>query len=424
LSWKKAVSVSLVLLLLILTIGNVKVVAPNNTPIEAIAFTSSQYTEHNPITITSNADLASQGFPGNGSASNPYLIEGYSIETSGECISISDTDVSVLIRNCLLTMGSIDLYNVANLSIRQNIIKHQGPLDSYVGCGISIRFSTSCTIEQNEISGPDILDNIGSGISLQYSTNCTIEQNEISEFNEGIYISENNNTQISENRIYCNDVGMNLRYSVINATLYSNYIGWNELNAEDAGFANQWDDNISHGNYWSDYDGSGIYEIIGSASSADRYPSLWDEDFLGPDISCEYSTGRTVLDCVCTAPRYTIITANVTDLSGVDCVYFVLNNGSSDNPIWVNYTMDYSPISNNPNRYIYNYTSEDIEVNFYILATDTLGYYEQTLEFWLFVGIPVQQPVSPYGFGSWVIMSGIFLGIITLVIVYWYKKLR
>jgi len=108
LSWKKAVSVSLVLLLLILTIGNVKVVAPNNTPIEAIAFTSSQYTEHNPITITSNADLASQGFPGNGSASNPYLIEGYSIETSGECISISDTDVSVLIRNCLLTMGSID----------------------------------------------------------------------------------------------------------------------------------------------------------------------------------------------------------------------------------------------------------------------------------------------------------------------------
>ncbi len=64
------------------------------------------YITHSPITITSNADFVSQGFSGNGTAEDPYVIEGYNITTTGDCISIQDTDVYFIIRDCLLTAGT------------------------------------------------------------------------------------------------------------------------------------------------------------------------------------------------------------------------------------------------------------------------------------------------------------------------------
>ena len=59
-------------------------------------------------------------------------------------------------------------------------------------------------------------------------------------------------------------------------TIYNNSLGWNEEdNAYDNhGSNNIWDDGVSVGNAWSDYDGSGVYEIWGSSNSVDRYPSI------------------------------------------------------------------------------------------------------------------------------------------------------
>jgi len=51
-----------------------------------------------------------------------------------------------------------------------------------------------------------------------------------------------------------------------------------ESNAEDYGQYNLWDDDVSTGNSWNDYDNDGAYAIfIGTAFSVDRYPQLLND---------------------------------------------------------------------------------------------------------------------------------------------------
>ncbi len=52
-----------------------------------------KYIPHAPIEINSNADFASQGWPGNGTESNPWTIDGLMIdgEFNGFCIKIRFT---------------------------------------------------------------------------------------------------------------------------------------------------------------------------------------------------------------------------------------------------------------------------------------------------------------------------------------------
>jgi hypothetical protein len=57
--------------------------------------------------------------------------------------------------------------------------------------------------------------------------------------------------------------------------IYYNQLGWNTANnAQDDGSGHMWDDGVSQGNAWSDYDEVGDYSIPGSAGSVDSYPSL------------------------------------------------------------------------------------------------------------------------------------------------------
>ena len=75
--------------------------------------------------------------------------------------------------------------------------------------------------------------------------------------------------------------------------IHNNRIGWNSGgNARDDGSDNQWDDGVGAGNYWSDYDGYGEYEITGEAGSKDRYPfSLGLSPFLDHPADIEYIFG-------------------------------------------------------------------------------------------------------------------------------------
>ncbi len=131
--------------------------------------TVSAYTPHSPITITSNADFASQGWPGNGTESNPYVIEGLNITTSGNCISISDTTVYFVIRNCLLTGGrnwhGVSLDNVINGRI-------EGCTISGKSSGVGIFHSSNNTLVNNTIS-----DN-WHGVFIYCSSNNTLVNNE------------------------------------------------------------------------------------------------------------------------------------------------------------------------------------------------------------------------------------------------------
>jgi len=73
-------------------------------------------------------------------------------------------------------------------------------------------------------------------------------------------------------------VGIRLGEQTGNISLVCNRLGRNEMsNAIDDGLDNKWDDGVNQGNYWSDYDSSGVYLVPGSAGSIDHYPSLLEE---------------------------------------------------------------------------------------------------------------------------------------------------
>ena len=88
----------------------------------------SEYTNHSPIEIWSNQDFEDQGWPGNGTAANPYVIEGLNITTNETGILIFDTTVYYRIENCLISsFGSRD---------RTGIRTQNAPYGSISNCTI------------------------------------------------------------------------------------------------------------------------------------------------------------------------------------------------------------------------------------------------------------------------------------------------
>ncbi|MHA2141740.1 MAG: right-handed parallel beta-helix repeat-containing protein [Candidatus Thorarchaeota archaeon] len=157
-------------------------------------------TSHSPITIISDQNFTdtalAEGWPGNGSTQNPFIIDGLEIDrggTAGHGISISNTRVNFTISNCHLTGASIDpgagifLSNVSYAEIAGNNCSTNRFgiwLDSgsnynsitnntcnYGNRGIRVTFS-----HHNIIKG-NVCDGNGDGIFLLGADWCEIESN-------------------------------------------------------------------------------------------------------------------------------------------------------------------------------------------------------------------------------------------------------
>ncbi|MFX1417189.1 MAG: right-handed parallel beta-helix repeat-containing protein, partial [Promethearchaeota archaeon] len=127
---------------------------------------------HGPIAIDGDANLADsallEGWPGDGSPENPYIIDGLAIDldgNSGSCVSISNTHVSFIIRNCSFTGASgeelwhgfgagIFLRDVTNGELAKNILYGNR-------FGIGLWLSESNTVANNTCD-----DNTEHGIFL------------------------------------------------------------------------------------------------------------------------------------------------------------------------------------------------------------------------------------------------------------------
>ncbi|MHA2161705.1 MAG: hypothetical protein ACXABF_04735, partial [Candidatus Thorarchaeota archaeon] len=78
---------------------------------------------HDPIVINDNQDFETQAWPGNGSESNPFIIDGLNITDFDSCISIIGTTAYFIIRNCFLrSIGgfsgfAVNLQDVSNGTI-------------------------------------------------------------------------------------------------------------------------------------------------------------------------------------------------------------------------------------------------------------------------------------------------------------------
>lgn len=137
------------------------------------------YDSHSSIVITKNSDFLAQGWPGSGTEGDPYVIENLDIRWS-TCISISDTTVHFVIRNCYLWSFStmrqdgVYLYNVEHATIEGCIIfdkVHGVYIDGTVGDP-----SINCTVFNNTIGA---IVPCSYGIYLQHSDGCEISNNAI-----------------------------------------------------------------------------------------------------------------------------------------------------------------------------------------------------------------------------------------------------
>jgi len=271
---------------------------------------------HAPIHINGNADFQNQastnGWTGDGSQGNPYIIAGYEIDGNGGtyCIWIENTDVWFVIRNCNLwnaTSGAsepwgtgIYLKNVTNGTLENNNCS-----DNLLG-GIYLYSSSNNYISNNNCSGNyydgvyldtssnntitnnNCLGNFHDGIDLSYSSNNNITNNYCSSnSDEGILLDSSSNNNITNNNFYANTkYAINITSSSTGNTIHHNNFWQNNgagkgMNGnsqayDDAG-GNYWYDNTAHeGNYWSNWDGSGwgtasAYPIDGGKAS-DWYP--------------------------------------------------------------------------------------------------------------------------------------------------------
>ncbi len=187
-----------------------------------------KYLTHTPIRINSDSDFTSQNgvIGGNGTADNPYIIEGWEIDAHGEgsAIYIGNTTKYFIIRNCKLYNASylsspyfdgdgIMLYKVANGKIVNCEIfdnEHNG---------IYLYIST----HNNIISNNNITNNSNHGIYLSSAYRNTIINNNIFNNDDGIYLLNGQHNKITSNNITNNsNNGIFLRKSNSNTISYNN----------------------------------------------------------------------------------------------------------------------------------------------------------------------------------------------------------
>ncbi|MHA2302982.1 MAG: right-handed parallel beta-helix repeat-containing protein, partial [Candidatus Thorarchaeota archaeon] len=195
-------------------------------------------TPHGAIAIDGDANFSDtallEGWEGDGSPENPYLIDGLDIDLGGEvghCISISNTRVSFTISNCNLTgaghLGSyrgyyggtgIYLENVTNGELVNNICTNNNFGGIYVEdsdyntvvnntCssndhnGISLVGSDSNTVANNTCNSNDV------GIRVRHSDSNTVANNICNSNTEsGIYLDSSHDNIVVNNT--CNNNGI------------------------------------------------------------------------------------------------------------------------------------------------------------------------------------------------------------------------
>lgn len=188
---------------------------------------------HSPITITSNSNLQSQvsseDWSGSGTVSDPYIITSYRIQTTGQsCISVSNTDLYLVIQDCNLTganTAAVNLNNVQNARVTGNIV---GLND---GDGIRLTDCTDVRLDNNTMDIEMVSVMNYNGIQLFGSDGNLIEYNRIDlSENDAIRIRDGSNN----NHVFKNVIVEN-RNNGINLESDGNVVYGNVLTSNKAG---------------------------------------------------------------------------------------------------------------------------------------------------------------------------------------------
>lgn len=207
----------------------------------------SDYVPHAPVNIESPENFSASGFTGSGTQADPYVLEGVSITTNGDCVRIINVDTYYVIRNCLLTSQAersatgVYLDHAPHGSIESCIIdfKHNGvEFQSSDECmivnntiqdnaehGVFLIFSNNCTLINNTIWGND-----QEGVKTQGSVGCELTSNTIYEHGSAaICLIGSNSFRLTENILHHNSDGIVLEASsncvLLNNSVHDNGVG-------------------------------------------------------------------------------------------------------------------------------------------------------------------------------------------------------
>ncbi len=268
---------------------------------------------HPPIRIDSDADFAStavtEAWIGDGTPANPYIIENYDIDGTGYgyCIYIGNTTDYFVVRNCYLHDASgvdiypfyydsgLTLYKVQHGTITDNIADSNDFIGIYLEdsdssntvvnnianfngeLGIGLEYS-----DGNAITGNTANSNGDFGIDINYSDGNLVSGNTANSNGfGGMYVNDAKSNVIEHNTVNSNSlygfwledslgniitgntVTWNSDYGIyVNGDSSNNWVHHNNfvnnkgggVQACDDGINNHWDDGISEGNYWNDYE--------------------------------------------------------------------------------------------------------------------------------------------------------------------------
>lgn len=237
------------------------------------------------IYIKSNEDFRKYDFPGEGTEDKPFIIEGLQLEIKGFGIRIRGTTAHFIIRDSVFEGQSGGWYSTAVYlaNVENGVIENC--VFSGVNRGIGIHKSENIVIQGNEISF------VRFGIRIKHSSSLLIMNNDITDSELfALFLAFSFDCTVTYNTIANNDgIGVFL-YDSGSCTLFGNYFESNMMgNARDilgdrsATDTNLWDDDVSLGNDWDDYEGTGVYPISGDRGSVDRYPIGSDPDSVAPE---------------------------------------------------------------------------------------------------------------------------------------------
>ena len=230
---------------------------------------------HAPIVIDGDANFSitatNEGWLGDGTSGNPYIIEGLDIDiggAAGHCINIINTRVNFTISNCILKGANtsagagINLKNVTNGLLIENTLSHSQQAfyfnhssfvllknNTVTDCHYSIQMLSSSdnTIADNNVS----FNHRGIQLLLS-SNNNTVVNNTFTDDIFGITLYESNYNVIENNTISMNDTGIN----ILDEDSNYNDFRWNVIWANAENGYNSNSTNIFDSNYWSDYTGT------------------------------------------------------------------------------------------------------------------------------------------------------------------------
>ncbi len=226
---------------------------------------------------------------GNGSVSNPYWIENFTIngQTSptGSCIIIENSTAHFVIHNCIVYNAprGITLKNVTNGNVTGNLCSGNTNGGIYLQNMVHNSTISWNTCDQNgnngiyvynsshnNITNNTAINNGAYGIIITTSSTFnTISSNNVSDTinaqDYGIYLSQSHNNTVTQNQ--ANSL---VNHGILLGTSHQNNVSWNECNSNgDHGiYLSNGDDNIIQNNTCNSNSDEGIYLYAGSDRNA------------------------------------------------------------------------------------------------------------------------------------------------------------